>query len=668
MMMHLLTPRAYASALALLALPLALQAQSANAGFEKIDPEGQYAELKIIQEDGSVYRTPVEDWEGARQRVANDPEWAAWLAKQKKMVDEWMERHEDRTEWVCGVWSRFVSPVDGSFLVWTDEVPGEETDFLMSRNGDRVEVTETIKQSWVYGFRARHFKRMVTAARLYRLTGEQKYADWAAEQLDFYAENEDAFPVRDTRSRIGGASLTDANYLTDMTETARLLFNDVSEERRQYWFDHLFKPEVDLLNMSMQQTHNIAVWQRSSQAQVALLYDSPEIWARVIDGPHGLREQIREGVTSDYLWYEQSMGYNGYVVRASQQLFLFAGLVGKKDQLKEEAAILQNLMLSPLFIRFPNDNLPNPADIYGIAKVQTQVLADNARTFPTVLGVQKAAQARNWNTLLDPIEVPEDDEHPVYPEVVSRNMESTCFALLKDNNWQLFFHYGQLTKSHSQAEALNWSAYYKGEVVSQDVGTTGYGSAQHKQYYSKGLAHNVPLINGEGQERWQPGELLSFDAEGPELSVSATQPEYRSNASATRTLTLVDDELIEETTVELNEGSAPALLGLSMNLYGQPELGEAFTPVDDFAKDRPEAFRYWKDVRAASFTDEAVFDVVLEGGQVMQLLVETEGPFTLYQGSVPERLPARRAGFYLEKDDKATSASFTVTLTPIIMP
>ena len=45
-----------------------------------------------------------------------------------------------------------------------------------------------------------------------------------------------------------------------------------------------------------------------------------------IDGPFGIRQQVAEGITSDYLWYEQSLGYNSYVVDALASLFETAGL------------------------------------------------------------------------------------------------------------------------------------------------------------------------------------------------------------------------------------------------------------------------------------------------------------------------------------------------------
>src|SRR6185369_2139685 len=81
-----------------------------------------------------------------------------------------------------------------------------------------------------------------------------------------------------------------------------------------------------------------------------------------LDGKFGLRRQMAEGVTSDYLWYEQSLGYNNFVVNAVLTLFTAAGVQGRAAELGDEMNIAENLMLSLATLRFPDGKLPNPAD------------------------------------------------------------------------------------------------------------------------------------------------------------------------------------------------------------------------------------------------------------------------------------------------------------------
>ncbi len=632
---------------------------SEQTDFPKENPERAFEALKVFQPDGSVYRVPVEDWAAARGRVADDPDWAAWLSEQKADVDAWMGRHRDRVEWQSGWFHDFVSPADASFLVWTEDIPGEQIDCLFDAAGRRVELTPTLFDAWVRHFREQHLVQTVTAARLSRLLGESRYAKWAADQLDFYAANLGRWPVTNAKgndARLGCQSLDDATFLNKLVEAARLLKEWAGPFRFREWFDRLLKPEAELLNRSFQVIHNIAVWQRSVQAQVALLGGDEAMWARVIDGEYGLREQLRRGVTADWFWAEQSLWYNEYIVEATSQLFVMAGLLGRSDRLRAEAAIVQNLLLAPMAIRFPNNALPNPADINRTMVVPSPQVEKSYRTLPTALGLAAAAASRNWDTLLDP---PPPPMPPEMPPVKSCHLASTRFALLKEGPWQVFLHYGQVKRSHSQAEALNWSASFDGIDFTHDPGTPGYGSPLTDAYFRRGLCHNVPLVDGEGQLPWRPGEMSLFDVE--RCVMTGVQPDYRPGVSAARTLRIAGERLMDEVT--LSSAESAARMGLALHLQAEPRLCDAFRPADDFAADRPEPFQYWQDVVSAVFTDQASVDVVLSDGRVLRVTFSAPGRFVLYIGSAPDFPPARRAGFYLECLEERTDVLFTTEFT-----
>jgi oligo-alginate lyase len=638
--------------------------------FPKPNPETAFADLKLLRADGSAFRTPKEDWAGARVRMKTDTSWAKWVTDKRTEIDTWMRGTKDRVGWEAGWNHEFVSPTDGGFLVWTPEVPGEDVPFLKSRSGERVAVTPKIARAWVGAFRKKNAEQMGEAARLFRLTGDARYADWVAGQLDFYADNYRSWGsgvAQRKNSWLGYQSLDDAVIVSRFVEAARLIFDRIEPARRSRWYDELFKPEADLLDRTYQVIHNIGLWQRSTQAQVALLYRDEAMWSRVVDGEYGVRAQIRRGVTGDYLWYEQSMNYNGFVVVAVEPLLTFAGLLGEGDRLAREAAIVQNLMLAPIYLRFSDGTLPNPADATGLSRVSTGMLAQTYRILPTTLGLARAASTRSWDALIDPpgaiAEVSADAE--ALPPVVSRSFESTRFALLKQGAWQVFFHYGQVNQSHSQAEALNWSASFEGVDVTHDSGTVGYGSPMASGYYRQGLNHNVPLFGGEGQKSWNQGVLLRFDADA--AIMSAAQPEYRPGVSASRTLRIEGDALVDEVTLSPASDAEPnKTRGLALHLQGKPRLPVEFQPLSsaDFSKGRPPAFGYWKSVRAARFTDRAEVAVELAGGRVLTVTFSTPGAFTLFQGDSPDVPPAHRVGFYLEKSAGTGPLTIITTLRP----
>lgn len=628
--------------------------------FPKPEPEKFLSELKMSPKKGDRYYVAQEDWDGARGRVANEPAWKEWLAKRRESVDRWMAKHHDRPGWKAGWHHDFVSPKDSSFLTWTEAIPGEEAKTFTDKSGASVEITPKLFDAWVYRFRGKHMEQMIEAGRLYRLTGDVRYAEWAAGQLDFYATNLAQWPITKAKgnyARLGCQSLDDAGMLTKLTETARLLFDWAGAERRQIWFDQLFKPEVELLDRSFQTIHNIATWHRSAQAGVALLYQDEAMWQRVVDGKFGLRAQIRQGVTSDYFWYEQSMGYNSFVVMATLPLFELADLLGQKERLREESEIIQNMMLAPLTIRFPDGSLPNPADQTGLPRVPYSLLQQASRVWPTSIGLKQAQAAKTWDILVDtrPLVL----ENYELPKVVSRHMESSRFAQLVSGPWQVFFHYGQLARSHSQDEALNWSASCHGIDITHDAGTVGYGSPMANGYYRRGLTHNVPLVNGEGEDSWHRGTMLRFDPEA--ALMSAEQPQYRPDATARRTLRIEGDTLIDEATISSTRDASK--LGLALHLHGQPKLGEEFKPVANFAENRPEAFKYWKEVRSATFKDRAEIEVTFPKNLVLRVEFSVPGEFTLYTGSSPDQPPARRTGFYLELPGR--EATFVTRFTPV---
>ena len=285
---------------------------------------------------------------------------------------------------------------------------------------------------------------------------------------------------------------------------AHALYNYVTANQKKHWSQKLFEPEARLLEETFQVTHNIACWQRSAEAQAALYCNDAELWRTAVDGKNGIRNLIARGITSDYIWFEQSLGYNNYVVRALLPFFENALMAGRADGLQKEMETVENLLLSPLYMRFPNGQLPNPADagkpqhLPAILLDQTQfssttadeepdLLASAWRIFPTKPGVKllEASDEKNWDVLLDP--PPHVSVVASLPAVTSRNMESSRMAIICSGPWQLFFHYGQLTGSHAQAEALNFEAFYNDVDVTHDPGTAGYGSKFTTEYFRSGV-------------------------------------------------------------------------------------------------------------------------------------------------------------------------------------
>lgn len=617
-----------------------------------------FAELKVFDQDGSPLRRPVEDWEGSRKRIADDPDWKQWFEARRAEVDDWMAKRTDKPKWVSGYWHDFVSPKDGSFLRWT---PDEPVDYLASPSDPEVKVTPEIHDAWVFEFRRSHANRMADAAILFRLSGDKKYAKWAAGQLEFYAANYEKWPLKPApKSRLMYSALDEAGMLIKFINVAHFLGNEVTPAQKKNWFAKLFNPMADLMELSYQQVHNHACWHRSAVGHVAIYYKDEALWQKAVEAPFGIRKQLASGVTADYLWFEQSLAYNQYVVQALLPFLTYAALEGRHKLLQQEMLTLENLMLSPVGLRFPTGQLPNPADAIGGPRraPNPAELGQAYRLFPTSIGLAYAAKQRTWDTLLDP-PPPAGEEKPLAP-VESRHLAASRMAILKKGNWQVFFHYGQLSKSHAQAEALNFEAFYGDTDVTHDPGTVGYGSPLHKDYYTTGLSQNVPLVNGLGQAKWDPGQLLAFDAKAGR--VAAAQAGYQPGVTAQRELKIDGERLID--TVTLKGGSRPQKLGLALHLQGTvANLPMSFAGDKQFALGgRPEAFRYWKEPRTGSCKKSAAFEVTC-GTKRFRVTFQTPATFTVTHAITPDTPPAKRQAFYLETT--AASALIKTIIEPI---
>jgi hypothetical protein len=629
-----------------LSVALLLFAATYDVGpFPKPDPERAFAELKRYDAAGSPLRTAREDWDAARKRRTGE-EWASWIRSRRNELDEWIAKRRDRVEWVAGWWHDFVSPKDGSFLTWTPDEPGPET--LSSPSDPRVKLTPKLHGGWVFVFRSRHTEKVLEAARMGKLTGERKYSEWAASQLDFYAENWAKWPIQTEKSkaRLMHQSLDDANVLVRLVNAARLL--DVTPERKKKWIDGLFRPQSDLLDETMQRIHNIACWQRSAMAQAALYAGDEALWKRAIEGPYGVRKQMELGVTSEYLWFEQSLLYNAYVVSALLPLFTMASLEGRAAELAPEMHSAENMMLAPIYLRFPTGQLPNPADATtGLKTAPNKAfLASAYRLFPTAIGLAEAAKLRSWDTLLDP---PESvDSLTKLPDVPARDWSSSRMAVIRGGPWQVYMHYGQLHRSHAQAEALNFEAFYGSTDISHDPGTVGYGSPLHRGFYQTGFAHNVVLLDRKGQEGWQRGELVSFEPS----RIVARQPQYRSGTSVQRELRIEGGRLIDMVAADSQGGART--VGLVLHLQGRIEV-----PADTVAG---EGLPFWQNVRIARFRDRASFPVRF-GPRTMLVSVAVPGECSMHFGRSPDVPPDLRDSVYIECT--AAKAQFTTTIEPV---
>lgn len=597
-------------------------------------------------------RVPKEDWVAAKSKLASIPAWASWVDRRKAALDDWMNVSRDRADLIGGYGHEYVDPKTGIPLAWTPESP-EPPD-------GSTDAETRFKQAWVYFMRANNLTRTAEAARIYALTGDVKYAEWAARQLDLYATNYNLWPLRtdNGRGRMYRHGLDEATGVWNLLDAARLLEVYAGATRSNTWRTGLFQPMAENLKTVTSPLTNIGLWHASGIAGIAMRLHDGALLGYALNNPIGIRATLAAAMTSDYLWDEGSFGYNDYVIWALSSLQATAGVEGYASTVAPERTPLYRLLLSPLDYRFDDGSLPTPGDSAPMNAFTSRSYARAWRSVPTWWGVQQANATQSWEALLDPPSA--TPPTPVLPPVTTRNFPGNRMAVLRSGAWQAFVHYGQTRANHWQEEALTYEVHHATTRISGDPGTVYYSSIYHTDYFRKGPAQNVPLVDGLGQEKWDPGEIESFVPAEARLVVK--HPSYRSGVSVSRGFRTTTQGFTERTSIEVADRMAKRLgVVFHSDCIIRPFSG---LKPSSTAREIPanSSTAYWTGVTAYSAASNWSIELDCKGKKYKYAVA---GPAiqTVYLATEPTTpLPATRSLVYYES--MASSALFESTLTP----
>lgn len=601
-------------------------------------------------------REAKEDWTGLASRLKTAPDVANWVNTQKAAVDAWIGKNRERADMVGGWVQNYLDVKTGALVPWTPDSP-EPT--KVAGPGE-----QTFYEAWVANVRTYNIAQAQAAARIFRATGDTKYGEWAAKQLDFYAKNYKAWPLRtfNGRGQMYRHGLDEAYDSFTLVDTARLLEAYAGTARSQRWRDGLFLPMAENLKTVTSPMTNIALWHASAIAGIGMRYNDTTLMDYAQNSAQGILATMRYGVTADNLWIEGTFAYNDYVLDALSKLLLQASLEGQSNRFATEREYAVRLLLAGFDYRFADNYLPTPSDSSARQTVATtSVHWKLFRLLPTYYGVELASKWRTWESLLDPPATAKLTAGPQLPAVLTRNFPGIRMAVLKAGNWQAFVHYGQRTGNHAQEEALTYELYDDTTPITTDSGTVAYTSPFHSNYFSRGPGNNVALIDGQGQASWSPGDVTSFVA--AENRLVAQQPTYRPGVSVSRGYRVVTTGFAEQTSISLTSlqaGVPPAAkrLGLAFHtacsITPVAGLTAAATPL---ALPNAVGISYWNSMNM--FNAGANWQVKLTCGTKSYALT-IAGPASqrVYIGKAPTTpLPTQRNVLYYEST--ATSATFS---------
>ncbi len=315
----------------------------------------------------------------------------------------------------------------------------------------------------------------------------------------------------------------------------------------------LFMPMVSILRPQLIRIHNIPCWLNSAIGVIGLFTKNQELIDLVFQGEFGINEQLKQGVTPDFFWYEGSIHYNFFLLEGVVDLMAFCELYGQEFASKD---IVENMLIQAYHYGFDNDILPNPNDgwpnvtlksyeyIYCLA---TKVFGEDSE----VGNIYKYILANQRPRTEFPLSKPYYYHDISFERLVclpdinimnrrdvhrtSKCYEHSYFAMLKNDTVNLFMKYGHRGPSHAHPDKMNIEVVLHGNILSRDLSNTGYASKLCNQWHRQSLSHNTVVVDGENHVSMEGGKVLAFKNSHCHTMVKDVYPQVDFDREATIT-------------------------------------------------------------------------------------------------------------------------------------
>ncbi|MBC7543644.1 MAG: heparinase II/III family protein [Candidatus Sericytochromatia bacterium] len=364
-----------------------------------------------------------------------------------------------------------------------------------------------------------HARSIRNAGIAYQLTGEPAYARFARTLLLAYKDAYRRYPFHEyvPGSRFGGGHaqstiLDEAVWLIPVAQGADLVWDTLSAQERRDLAEQVFLPAVrECLLPYPLGVHNIQCWKNSAIGLVGYLLGDQSLIGVALDDPQqGFRQQLRQGVQDDGVWFEGAWGYQFYMLNALAPLTEAARHAG--TNLYDEP--LHRLFTAPLRFAMPNLRLPAFNDSEEVSAQNPLYELAYARykdpLFAAGIPSDRMSEPALWYGLP---QVPS----AVAPASGSRNASTSGYAILQkgqgsDATW-LCLKYGPHGGGHGHPDKNGFVLYSRGRVVCPDAGIQPYGSPMHGEWNRTTVAHNTLAVDEQDQAR-ATGTCLAFGSTG----------------------------------------------------------------------------------------------------------------------------------------------------------
>ena len=482
---------------------------------------------------------------------------------------------------------------------------------------------------------ARQHRRLTGAVEelglAYAFTDDLRYAEKAREILLAYGHRYRDFPLQDSRG--GQGQSAGRLFAQTLDESVRIigvawgydliLHSGVfTAEDREIIEEGYLRAVVEVILRNDRNISNWQSWHNAGIAAVGFCLRDAELASLALNGPSGLRFQLRNSVLSDGFWYEGAVDYHYYALNALRYTVEAAWHSGIDFYDNE---VYRSLYETPLLYVYPDLTYPavNDSNRSSIAGRHAMYEIAHARfgdeLFVTVAerGNRNSLEALLWGV----------DELPPAPPLAqaSHSFDGVGVTALRHGieEEQTYVHmaWGPHGGGHGHPDKLSMILWALNTELAPDPGRLAYGASLHHTWYKQTISHSTVVLD-ERSQRPAEGRLLAFHdgeiARVARAEVDTAYPDVRMR----RTLILADDYLLDLFDLHAGEERVAD--------WAYHNIGEHAPPFDTEALEGPlgedHGYQHITDVRTATLdgtwhTDFAVEDT----GRVRLTMLGEEG-------------------------------------------
>jgi len=396
--------------------------------------------------------------------------------------------------------------------------------------------------SWVYLNRLQSFFEIVKSAYLYKNTDDEIYLEFARNTLLYYAKNYEKFQLHakdiiitsELTVDVGGAGkimpqgLNEGYMLIKIIQALDILEESLSAKEKLIIKEQLIKPAIEeVLAPQVIRIHNIVCWIACGIAAAGFHFKEQKWIDYAFTGEFKIANQLKDGVTRNYLWYEGSIHYHFFMLESVLNLMVYEEAT---LQLENEKKIVKAMLISAYEYAFDNSVFPNPNDgwpninlktylhVYHMAAKVYEGCNDILRIIATI---EKSEVHRMPIPLGEPYYYGDwplekllfnskSKAKPLPTKRKSYLFGDSNFAMLRNERANLFVKFGHNGPSHAHPDKMTFELTVDDVLITRDLSNAGYGADICNEWHRMSASHNTVVVDGQNHDNVESGRTLSF--------------------------------------------------------------------------------------------------------------------------------------------------------------